>query len=74
MAAPLFVEPVTGQQYPVTSSPYEGVEAVWSATNYWVCMQLPAPHSDVRAAPATLSWDLSDPTKWEAVLNERQTR
>jgi hypothetical protein len=36
--------------------------------------QAPEPHSDSRAVPAALSWDLGDPTKWEAVLDPSQTR
>jgi hypothetical protein len=36
--------------------------------------QAPEPHSDARAVPASVSWDLADPTKWEAVLDASQTR
>lgn len=63
-----FVEPSTGQSYPVAASPYTGIEFMWNHENYWVCMQQPEPHSDARAAPANVSFDLTDATKWEPVL------
>jgi hypothetical protein len=72
--SPLFLEPTTGRRYSMSDCPYEGVEAIWNTHNYWVCMQLPEPHSDARAAPSSINWDLKDVTKWEAVLSEKQTR
>ena len=37
----VFVEPTTGQVFPVDGSPYDGVESVWNHRNYWVNMQSP---------------------------------
>lgn len=37
-------------------------------------LQMPEPHSDSRAAPAAINWDLANTTLWEQVLDERQTR
>jgi len=107
---PLFLEPSTGRRYTPAACPYEGVEFVWNAANFWVCMQVgrliaissvycsavsgmpewsqshpsllpltnthqaPEPHSDARAVPSAVSWDLSDATKWETVLDPSQTR
>jgi hypothetical protein len=127
---PAFLEASTGRRYSPAACPYEGVEFVWNAANFWACMQVgcqarmqghswqappqpnvapclappplaasvsgreprslpchalppppartlaqaPEPHSDSRAVPASLSWDLGDPTKWEAVLDPSQTR
>ena len=31
-----FLEPTTGRAYPVSNSPYIGVEAIWNKNNYWV--------------------------------------
>ena len=36
----MFIEPSTARRYPVTESPYEGVEYVWNHQNFWVCMQV----------------------------------
>ncbi len=68
MAQPLFVEPTTGRTYPPASSPYEGVEWAWNASNFWVCMQLPEPHSDVRVPPGAVSWAFGIPGAWEALF------
>ncbi len=68
---PIFIEPTTGQRYSPEASPYEGVEWVWNNANFWVCMQQPEPHSDARAHPANVSWELSDATKWEAVFEDK---
>ena len=35
-----FVEPSTGKLYPVGESPYEKIEGVWNAKNFWVNMQV----------------------------------
>ncbi|GMH37248.1 hypothetical protein BSKO_05121 [Bryopsis sp. KO-2023] len=66
----LFVEPSTGQTFPLDKSPYEGVEFLWNHLNFWVCMQMPEPHSDSRADPKNISFNLADPSKWEFVLPE----
>ncbi|KAL6761433.1 hypothetical protein V8C86DRAFT_3131553 [Haematococcus lacustris] len=71
---PMFVEPSTGRKYPVQQSPYLGVEFLWNHQNFWVCMQMPLPHSDSRALPADISLDLSDVTKWEAVFEHQGER
>eukprot|EP00775_Hariotina_reticulata_P013287 gene13287-13418_t len=72
----VFVEPATGQQIRPSSPccPYTGVELVWNSSNAWICMQAPQPHSDARAVPGSISWDLFNTCLWEAVLEERQTR
>ena len=54
------VEPATGRQYVLADAPYDGVEAVWNARNFWACLQMPQPHSDARARPAGLACDLAD--------------
>ena len=63
-----FVDASTGRCYPIASSPFLGVESMWNDANYWVCMQMPEPHSDSRAAPKELSLDLTDSSKWEYLL------
>lgn len=64
----MFVDASTGQCYPIASSPFLGVESVWNDINYWVCMQMPEPHSDSRATPQQLSLDMADSSKWEYLL------
>eukprot|EP00803_Ostreobium_quekettii_P006145 evm.model.scf_58.17 EVM.evm.TU.scf_58.17 scf_58:148652-165934(+) len=70
VAESMFVEPSTGRKYSVEDSPYEGIEFMWNHRNFWVCMQMPEPHSDSRAHPKTMSYNLADPSKWEFVLSE----
>jgi hypothetical protein len=31
-----FLEPTTGRAYPVSNSPYTGIEAIWNKNNFWV--------------------------------------
>lgn len=57
-----FLEPSTGTRYPVGSSPYLGVEALWNHQNYWVNMQDPS--HGVRA----ISFDLKNTDHWEFVF------
>lgn len=64
------VEPATGRQHALADAPYDGVEAVWNARNFWACLQMPQPHSDARARPADLSCDLADTAAWEALWEE----
>ena len=64
----IFIDGSTGRCYPIASSPFLGVESIWNHTNYWVCMQMPEPHSDSRATPQQLSLDLTDSSKWEYLL------
>ncbi|GLC33992.1 Dynein regulatory complex subunit 7 [Pleodorina starrii] len=70
----MFIEPSTGRKYPLTDSPYKGIEMLWNHRNFWVCLQQPQPHSDSRAEPKDISYDLSDPSKWEPVFEERGMR
>lgn len=37
---PSFLEPSTGRRYSPSACPYEGVEFIWNAANFWVCMQV----------------------------------
>lgn len=39
MTENLFVEPTTGRAYPITGSPYLGIESLWNHLNYWVNLQ-----------------------------------
>ena len=64
----IFICASTGRCYPISQSPYLGVESMWNHNNYWVCMQMPEPHSDSRAIPKQLSLDFTDASKWEYVL------
>ncbi|KAK9811814.1 hypothetical protein WJX72_010643 [[Myrmecia] bisecta] len=70
VAEHLMIEPSTGRQYAVASAPYYGIEFMWNHQNYWVCMQMPEQHSDSRADPCHISYDLIDTTKWERVLED----
>jgi hypothetical protein len=61
----MFVEPTTGAVFPVTDSPYLGVESVWNEINYWANVQGDAPNA--------LVYDLNKTEHWEYVLiNESQ--
>jgi hypothetical protein len=45
----------------------------------WRCVyvylpQAPEPHSDSRAVPAAINWDLGNAAAWEAVLDMHQSR
>ena len=64
------VEPATGRQFSLAAAPYDGVEAVWNARNFWACLQMPEPHSDSRARPADLACDLGSACAWEALWEE----
>ncbi|EFJ52641.1 hypothetical protein VOLCADRAFT_102618 [Volvox carteri f. nagariensis] len=70
----MFIEPSTGRKYPLQDSPYKGIEMLWNHRNFWVCLQQPQPHSDSRADPKDISYDLNDPSKWEPVFEERGMR
>jgi len=67
----LFIEPTTARRYLLSSSPYKGVEYLFNSSNFWVCMQMPLPHSDSRALPSLVNFDLSDASAWEAVFEGR---
>jgi hypothetical protein len=70
VAEAFMVEPATGKPYALAAAPYDGVEAVWNARNFWACLQMPAPHSDARARPADLATELGDTGAWEALWEE----
>ncbi|KAJ3271632.1 hypothetical protein HDV01_006502 [Terramyces sp. JEL0728] len=57
-----FIEPTTGKIYDCEHDQYLGVESVWSATNYWVNMQIC--YDGLKG----ISFDLGDNVKWEFVL------
>ena len=63
-----FIEATSGQRFSLADNPYNGVEFVWNNQNYWICMQMAQPHSDSRAAPSTINWNLSDTVAWEPLL------
>ena len=35
-----YIEPFTGQAYPLTTRDFHGIESIWNHQNYWVNMQL----------------------------------
>eukprot|EP01047_Picozoa_sp_COSAG01_P093956 COSAG01_NODE_24968_length_760_cov_1.024206_1_plen_230_part_01 len=67
VSQPLFIDPVSGRVYPVTESPFLGVESVWNNTNYFVNMQ------DADLTMDKLSWKLQNPALWEFVFYEQPT-
>jgi len=69
VTTPTFIEPTTGECFSMEDCPYDGVEFVWNNQNFWVCMQQPEPHSDSRAHPAHIKWDLANPQNWEFLLS-----
>lgn len=69
VAESFFIEATTGHRYALDGSPYNGVEFVWNHENYWVCMQMPQPHSNSHADPATIKFDLLDTMAWEPLLD-----
>ncbi|PNG99900.1 Coiled-coil domain-containing protein lobo, partial [Tetrabaena socialis] len=71
VAEAVFIEPSSGRKYPLADSPYRGIEMLWNHRNFWVCLQQPAPHSDSRADPREISYELNDPSKWEPVFEDR---
>lgn len=56
-----FIEATTGAIFPVSDSPYLGIEAIWNAKNYWVNMQLERSMDE-------LSYDTLNPELWEYVF------
>lgn len=60
----LFCDAVTGRIYPVSDSPYLGVESIFNNTNYFVNMQ----QDDLPTAK--LNWRLANPVLWEFVFFE----
>ncbi|KAJ7564932.1 hypothetical protein O6H91_02G040200 [Diphasiastrum complanatum] len=61
----IFVEPSTGNHYPLLGSPYQGVEFIWNQSNLWINMQA----NPRRSGLDKMSWDLRDTTKWERILS-----
>ncbi|KAJ3320817.1 hypothetical protein HDV06_004828 [Boothiomyces sp. JEL0866] len=57
-----FIEPTTGKVHDCEHDQYLGVESVWSASNYWVNMQIC--YDGLKG----ISFDLGDNVKWEFVL------
>jgi hypothetical protein len=43
-----FLEPSTGRAYPVSNSPYLGIEAIWNKNNFWVNVENEKLPSEVR--------------------------
>jgi hypothetical protein len=39
---PAFLEPSTGRRYSPSACPYEGIEWIFNAANFWVCLQVGA--------------------------------
>lgn len=64
-----FVEATTGRIYPVESSPYLGIEALWNHRNYWVNMQNPV-FGDAAATQGVgeFNYDLTNTEYWEYVF------
>ena len=63
-----FIETASGRQYSPSDCPYTGIEWCWNSDNFWICMDLPEPHSDARLHPARADFDFSNSSKWEAVI------
>ena len=57
----VFIEPSTARVYPVSESPYLGIEAVWNAKNYWVNMQ-------TEKELGSHSYDFANNDIWEYVF------
>jgi hypothetical protein len=55
------IEPTTGRQYSIQDTPYMSLEAVFNASNFWVCMQSETPLRQ-------LNYDLLDNSMWEFVF------
>lgn len=56
-----FLEPSTGRAYPVSNSPYFGVEAIWNKNNFWV-------NIENEKKPSEILFDPSDKKKWERLF------
>lgn len=54
----VFIEPSTGRIYPVTNSPYVGIESIWNNTNYWINLY-------VEKTIAEINFDLKNIKLWE---------
>ncbi|XP_060741330.1 dynein regulatory complex subunit 7 [Tachysurus vachellii] len=57
-----FIDPLSGQRFPTSSSSFLGIESVWNHENYWVNMQ------DCRLGCKEMTFDLQDVLKWEYML------
>ena len=54
----VFIEPSTGRIYPVTNSPYLGIESLWNNTNYWINLY-------VDKVMTEINFDLKNGKLWE---------
>ncbi len=79
MAQSFFIEPTTGEAWPLDWAEYLGIETLWNHKNYWVNMQDCSMGVQVRTLQMdwfqlvmkgflpvqSLVYDLGDATKWE---------
>lgn len=57
-----FIDPLSGQSYPTSSTRFLGIESVWNNENYWINMQ------DCRLGCKEMTYNLQDVQKWEYML------
>ncbi|XP_046705088.1 dynein regulatory complex subunit 7 isoform X2 [Silurus meridionalis] len=57
-----FIDPLSGQSFPTSSSCFLGIESIWNHENYWVNMQ------DCRSGCTGMTFDLRDDLTWEYML------
>ena len=62
-----FIEPSTGARFPLSGSPYQGIEVAFNQRNYWVNMQEDTINT---GSVDGISWNLRDSSKWERVLED----
>ncbi|XP_066504889.1 dynein regulatory complex subunit 7 isoform X2 [Hoplias malabaricus] len=62
VAENFFIDPLTGDSFPTSSAEFLGIESIWNQHNYWINMQ------DCRFGCGEMSFDLSDPVRWESLL------
>jgi len=67
----VFIEPSTGTIYPVSNSPYLGVDSVWNERNYWVNVQT-SEQDQALINVSAMEWDLNNNEKWEYVMIDEQ--
>lgn len=60
----VFIEPSTGRVYSTTNSPYLGIEAVWSAKQYYVNMQ----GFNGTKRVSEMTFDVMNASKWESLF------
>ncbi|GIY54819.1 dynein regulatory complex subunit 7 [Caerostris darwini] len=64
LSHPIFLEPSTGEMFPVDSPEYLGIEFVWNDKNFWNNNQ------KVGQSCKGLKFEFEDYTKWDAFLPE----